>query len=249
MITMSLIERNIEKIKEDAVKAKVKLYELEDMLSNKENFSKVWFTLLDMGIDNIDIYKGIILDYLGVDITEIHVDCNILWFYWGELKIFLPYGNKGVLSKEQFLKYENKFIVKIKFPYNIREYLGAKVDFEQYYKNEDYIFAKQYLELLKSNASLRKRIKLRYKDVFYLRAIYLYITKGRIRDKKENRDKKYYETYIKNFEDKVNEWKEMYNKKIEDGKEEYNRFKREIEPEINKIFESEFCNIEYIKKD
>lgn len=219
------------------------LLSLKNKILQKEDFAYVWSKFLECDVQGDEIYISLISHYFGLSEEDININkyYEFVFEFQGVI-IHLPTINSYRLISPIDDPNTTKFVVNIELPANV-EFL-TELKFE--YKNQEaYIFAKEYLTLLKENAPLSKRLKLRYSDEPSYKRYFLYFTKGKKKDKELNRNVEYYEKYIKDYDDFYENQRSVYNERREKGKKELRNFIDNVKPLLDVFFREEDCSVKY----
>lgn len=232
------IERK-EKEKEKEIKLLKSLFE---DIEGKENFSKVWHTLVKCDVNNDEFAKDLVSFYFGVDRDKVNITPGYVKFKLDYVSVGLYFGNvifsPNIVQKD----ISSKIVVSIDVPYNWSNLIEDKKAFK---KTENYIFCEEYIELCKRNASLSEKLDLRYDGISKYRQYLNYFLRGRKEDKKYNRDINYYQQYIDKENQKYSEYCEQWKKTTADALIQFLEFYHSIYPILQENLIPYYCNIKY----
>lgn len=220
----------------------LEIRKIEDYINNKIKFSEVWFYLLKNNIKDAKFYSNLLCYYFNLEESQI-VTKNIssCCFNFQGAVVEIPY-KCNIVPVNCDYKYDGSFIVRVQLDNNIAVLLQKEPEFV---KDSKYIFVEQYIKLLEENASLSKRLKLRYPEEKVLNRYFFYCTKGYRNDKKYKRDLEYYRGYLKNYNEFFEERVVNYKIGLQKGKEEWEKVKNELLPLLDCYFDGRFCQISY----
>ena len=242
MELLSYLSREIERKIQIHTEEIETLNSLIEVIERKENFAKVWFTLVKCGITDVDFIKDLVSSYFNIDKETINVASDYAKFKIDDISVSLYVGNSkfspNIVQNGLF----SKFYVKIEVPNNWSKLIEEKRDFK---KSEYYEFCEEYIELCKRNAPLSEKLALRYEGMPKYRQYWNYILIGRKRDKKLNRDIDYYQRYIDNENEIYSNYCDSWKKSKADALNEFLIFYNEGYSILQKNLDSFYCNIQY----
>ena len=215
------------------------LSKLPNYIKNKQEFSKVWYTLLKCDIGNTDLARELVSYYFDLPLDKIVVTpgrivikydkgCSFE-LYWGNI-VFTP----NIVHKD----ISSTFFVEAKLPFVWNHLIEEKKPFK---KGEIYQIAEEFVRLIEEKAPLSEVLDFRYEGVSKPRQYYLYFTQGR----KKDRDISYYKDIIEKEHKKYQDYCDKWDKDTANALNEFLDFYAEIYPMIQKNFSSEYSRVKY----
>lgn len=242
MELLSYLSREIERKIQIHTEEIETLNSLIEEIERKENFAKVWFTLVKCGITDVNFIKDLVSSYFNIDKETINVESDYVKFKIDDISVRLYIGNSkfspNIIQNGLF----SKFYVKIEVPNNWSKLIEEKRDFK---KSEYYEFCEEYIELCKRNAPLSEKLALRYEGIPKYRQYWNYIVIGRKRDKKLNRDIDYYQRYIDNEKEIYSNYCDSWKKSKTDALLSFLNFYNDIYPILQNNLIPDYCSIQY----
>ena len=242
MELVSYLNLEIERKKIEHMKEIELLNSLFEEIERKENFAKVWFTLVKCGITDDNFIKDLVSFYFDIDKEAINVVSDYVKFKIDGISVSLYIGNSKFSPNTVQNGLFSKFYVKIEVPNNWSKLIEEKRDFK---KSEYYEFCEEYIELCKRNAPLSEKLALRYGDIPTYKQYWNYVFMGMKRDKELDRDIDYYQRYIDNENKKYSDYCDSWKKSMADALLEFLIFYGDIYPIIQRNLTPCYCNIQY----
>lgn len=241
MEVISTLKSEINLKKEQFEKEIELLSGLSEKIENKEDFSKVWYTLLKCDIGNSDLACELVSYYFNMPLEKIRItpgrviihfnkNCSIE-LYWGNI-IFTP----NVVQKD----ISSTFSVEVKLPFIWNNLIKEKKPFK---KGEFYLIAEEFIRLKEEKAPLQELLDFRYEGMSKPLQYFNYFTKGRKKDKE--RGLSYYQEIIDNEHKKYEEYCEKWDKDTANALNDFLKFYAEVYPIIIEKFDSKYSRIKY----
>ena len=215
------------------------LSSLSDCIEKKENFSKVWHSLLKCDITNSDLAQELVAYYFDIDKSKIYITPGRVIIRYGlGLSLELYFGNivftPNIVQKD----ISSTFLVEVKLPFKWSHIIEEKKPFR---KTEFYEISEKYIELKERNASFNEILEFRYEGLPKHRQYYNYFLQGH----KIEKDISYYREYLEKEHKKYQEYCDTWDKDTANALTEFLEFYGDIYPIIQKNLNLEYSRVKY----
>ena len=237
----SYLEKEIELKKEKFEKELFLLNSLSECIDKKEDFSKVWHSLLKCDINNTDLAREIASYYFDMPLDKVEVTpgriiirfdrtCS-MELYWGNI-VFTP----NIVQKD----ISPTFFVEVRVPFLWNHLIEEKKPFK---KGEFYEIAEEFIRLQTEKAPLQEMLDFRYEGMSKPKQYYNYFTKGRKKDKE--RGLSYYQDIIDKKHKEYEEYCDRWDKDTANALNEFLEFYAVVYPKIKQNLVFEYCRVKY----